>query len=427
MARTVSVDRDSGISAERGGREAQGTRLPSELRERIPAAGLREYWYPAIAARRVPRRRPVALKLLGQDVVLFRGQEGQVAAVQRVCPHRGADLAAGACHFPGTLSCSYHGWTFGTTGECLAALGEGPASRIPGMQAARVRVYPTRTLKGIVFIWMGDAAPAPIEEDVPEEFFDSDSTVYHSITTWRCNWRMAIENFLDAHVFYVHRNSVQFWLLPADMLVSMAHLGPKRNRPKVINGRALVYRLEETPVQALLGGHKLAQPYQDIYPTLGGGAWPRPRMRIYWHRLMALVRRRTLPPPLVRSDEWNGFHLPSTIRVDFRTQIFSRVTIPVDADASRILYFHTVRPRTRLGRAYEWARFHVWQNWQMNHNFSGQDRSIVVRQRYDAPEKLSGTDIFPLETRRLILNHARGLDRSAWANPPVTMEEDAAQ
>lgn len=151
---------------------------------------------------------------------------------------------------------------------------------------------------------------------------------------------------------------------------------------------------------------------------------PETGLKEYWHRLMSLVRRRTLPPPQVRNEEWNGFHLPSTIRVDYRTYVFSRVTVPIDADRSRIVYFHAVRSRTWLGRVSQWLRFHLWQNWQQNRNFSGQDRSIVVRQSYDRPEKLSGTDVFPLETRRLILEHARGLDRSAGADPPVTIEED---
>ncbi len=51
----------------------------------------------------------------------------------------------------------------------------------------------------------------------------------------------------------------------------------------------------------------------------------------------------------------------------------------------------------------------------MNYNFSGQDRRLVENQRYDTSEKLSGTDLFPLETRRLIVNHARDFQRARVA------------
>jgi hypothetical protein len=192
----------------------------------------------------------------------------------------------------------------------------------------------------------------------------------------------------------------------------MAHLGHRRNKPHVINERGLVYRLEDSPVKAQLGGRMVEQPYQDHYPGLDGVSWPKDPWRIPWHRLVGLFRRKTPPPPLVRNEEWNGFHLPSTIRVDYRSQLYTRITVPVDAEHSRIFYLHTVRPKSALGRIYEWVRFHAWHNWQMNYNFSGQDEKLVVAQRYDLPEKLSGTDVFPLETRRLILNHARGLDPS---------------
>ena len=108
---------------------------------------------------------PVHLKLLGEDLVFFRGADGQVAALANACPHRGGFLSDGDCHYKGTVACPYHGWVFDADGECIAVLSEGPESRIPGNVHARK--YPTRTLKDLVFVWMGKDEPVQIEEDVP--------------------------------------------------------------------------------------------------------------------------------------------------------------------------------------------------------------------------------------------------------------------
>ncbi|HEX6513278.1 MAG TPA: Rieske 2Fe-2S domain-containing protein, partial [Chloroflexota bacterium] len=66
---------------------------------------MREYWYPAIRDRKVGSRKPVLVKMLGQDVCLFRGKSGKVTAVDNACPHRGAMLHKGHCDFKGTLAC----------------------------------------------------------------------------------------------------------------------------------------------------------------------------------------------------------------------------------------------------------------------------------------------------------------------------------
>ncbi|WP_089717985.1 aromatic ring-hydroxylating oxygenase subunit alpha [Candidatus Entotheonella palauensis] len=390
------------------GASSKGQSAASDLREQLPATGLKEYWYPAIAARKVGKRKPVAMKIVDEELVLFRDQQGEVAALQNACPHRGMPLAMGDCHFAGTVSCPYHGWTYNGEGECVAVLGEGPDSAIAGMRDARARVYPTRTLKGIVFVWMGQGDPAPIEEDVPEEFFDTDSLILSSVTTWQCNWRPAIENIFDAHVFYVHRNSVRYWLLPRDIFLSMSRMGSKRMRPEVTNGRALTYRLEENPVRAQLG-FKEEKPlsYQDVYPTLGGARWPKHAWRETWHGLISKFRRQRNLPPLVRNKEWSSLHLPCTFRVDNRNYIYTRCTVPIDREQSRMFYFYTTRPRAAWKRVRDILVFYVWRNWLQNYNFSGQDRRLVENQHYDTPEKLSGTDLFPLETRRLIVNYGR--------------------
>ena len=101
---------------------------PGDLRQLIPPLGLREYWYPALEARKV-KNKPVGLKICGEDVVFFRDRQGEVASLWNVCPHRGGSLMHGDCHFEGTISCPYHGWTFDGEGNLLAVLPEGRSRR----------------------------------------------------------------------------------------------------------------------------------------------------------------------------------------------------------------------------------------------------------------------------------------------------------
>src|SRR5436309_2803888 len=130
-----------------------------DRRALIPPLGLREYWYPALPANKVGKK-PIYWVMLGDELVFFRDTQGQVAALSDVCPHRGASLAEGDCFYHGFVSCPYHGATFDGKGDCVAFITEGPDSRMVGN--LRVRRYPTRELRGWVFVWMGEGEPAPI-------------------------------------------------------------------------------------------------------------------------------------------------------------------------------------------------------------------------------------------------------------------------
>ncbi|HET8531539.1 MAG TPA: Rieske 2Fe-2S domain-containing protein, partial [Methylomirabilota bacterium] len=101
-------------------------KLSGDIRHLIPKLGLRDYWYPAVEARKVGRRKPVKVSLLGEELCLFRGTGGDVVAIQDVCPHRGARLSEGDCHYQGTVACPYHGWVYDESGKNVMVLSEGP-------------------------------------------------------------------------------------------------------------------------------------------------------------------------------------------------------------------------------------------------------------------------------------------------------------
>src|SRR5215475_13289815 len=80
---------------------------------------LRRYWQPVALTEELNSPRPVkAVRVLGQDFVVFRDESGNYGLLHRHCAHRGADLAYGRLE-DGGLRCSFHGWLFDTTGRCL--------------------------------------------------------------------------------------------------------------------------------------------------------------------------------------------------------------------------------------------------------------------------------------------------------------------
>jgi nitrite reductase/ring-hydroxylating ferredoxin subunit len=397
---------------------AKQTALSSDIRRLIPPLGLKEYWYPALEASKV-RNKPVGLKICGVDLVFFRGQEDEVSCLWNVCAHRGGSLMHGDCHYPGTISCPYHGWTYDGDGNLLAVLPEGPDSKMPGR--VRARKYPTRTLKGMVFVWMGDGEPAPIEEDVPPEFFDATTRVFIHTEYWPVHWNIALENGGDAHVPYVHRNSLA-------MLTSPVGFSSSTGAPQqIISGRA---------VAAVGGGGygdarggQVKQPYQRYFPALNG-YWPKHRWRLLWTWVSDIGKRRAAHrPPWDWPEEWiagsiggGEHHLPGMYRRDYGTHFYTRQSVPVTEVLSRQIYYRALRPTNWLARAWQSVSYKVYGRWAMYTNFSKQDFRAVAPQRYDTPEHLSPTDIHQVYWRRLVLR-ARGMQPANGEAVPTTEAE----
>src|ERR1017187_546198 len=94
--------------------------LMTRTGSRDPAGKLmRMYWQPAALVDELAGPRPVkAVKLLGEDLVLFRNEEGRYGLIERHCAHPGADLRFGRVG-NGGLAWPFHGWLFDVSGQCL--------------------------------------------------------------------------------------------------------------------------------------------------------------------------------------------------------------------------------------------------------------------------------------------------------------------
>ncbi|HEX7927082.1 MAG TPA: Rieske 2Fe-2S domain-containing protein, partial [bacterium] len=184
--------------------------MRQEINDRMTRVGpgtpagtlLRKYWQPVALVEELATERPVLpVRLMGQDLVLFRDERGRLGLLDRHCPHRGADLSYGRRE-AGGLRCVFHGWLFDVEGKCLETPAEPPGSKLCThiLQPS----YPVRERNGIVFAYLGkDDPPAFPEFDC---FVAPESHTFAFKGFLECNWLQALEVGMDpAHASYLHR------------------------------------------------------------------------------------------------------------------------------------------------------------------------------------------------------------------------------
>ena len=171
--------------------------------------GLRDYWYPVEWSAEVGHK-PVPVRVCGENLILQRDEHGTVFALNNRCPHRGVRLSEGKEEFPGTVTCAYHAWTFRLSdGELVAVITDGPDSPMCGRVS--VQTYPADEALGLVWVFIGDAEPHPLETQLPEELVDAPPmAVGGRIEDRAGDWRLYAENgFDEGHAKYLHRTS--YW------------------------------------------------------------------------------------------------------------------------------------------------------------------------------------------------------------------------
>jgi len=163
---------------------------------------LRRYWQPVALKEELEGERPIrAVKVLGQDFVLFRDENGELGMLDRDCPHRGADLSFGRLE-DGGLRCPFHGWLFDAKGDCLQTPAEPAGSKL--CTRIKQKAYPVVERAGIIFGYLGEGEPPAFPEF--DCFVAPDSHVFAFKGLFECNWLQALEVGIDpAHASYLHR------------------------------------------------------------------------------------------------------------------------------------------------------------------------------------------------------------------------------
>ncbi len=182
---------------------------------------LRRYWHPvgmAADACDTPRK----LRVLGEDLILFRDKTGRPGLVYPHCAHRGASLYYGKVE-EGGIRCCYHGWMFDVHGHCV----DQPCEPDGGRARDKVRQpwYPVQEQYGLVWAYMGPPEKKPVLpkyeclETLDEgEFLEADD---NSIggggpKIIPCNWLQHYENLVDPfHVVVLHATFSGTQFVPA--------------------------------------------------------------------------------------------------------------------------------------------------------------------------------------------------------------------
>ncbi len=164
---------------------------------------LRRFWQPVTRSRDVTHDRAKPVRIMDEDLTLYRGESGKPYLVAGRCAHRGTVLHPGWVDGE-TIRCVYHGWKYDGTGQCI----ERPAERDTRLPNVKIVGYPARDYGGLIFAYMGEGA-AP-EFDLPrKEIFErpeGQGIIAARAEKWPCNWLQGVENSLDAvHVSFVHK------------------------------------------------------------------------------------------------------------------------------------------------------------------------------------------------------------------------------
>jgi 5,5'-dehydrodivanillate O-demethylase oxygenase subunit len=166
---------------------------------------LRRYWMPFAPAAELDENPVKAVRLLGEDLVVYKDKNGQFGLVDRHCPHRRADMSYGWVEDCG-LRCHYHGWLYDETGKCI----QQPFEEISHPEAhfkdrITIKAYPVEAKAGLLWAYMGPE-PRPL---VPtwEPFTWRNGFVQVVLSEIPCNWFQCQENSIDpVHFEWLHTN-----------------------------------------------------------------------------------------------------------------------------------------------------------------------------------------------------------------------------
>lgn len=167
---------------------------------------LRRYWAPVGAAAELDDTPLKPLRLMGEDLVLYKDRGGRYGLVDRHCPHRRADMSYGWVEDCG-IRCHYHGWAFDASGACINQ----PFEEIAHPDAAfkdrvHIKAYPVEEKAGLLWAYLGPLDKKPLVPNY-EAFTRANAFVQIVLADVPCNWFQCHENTIDpVHFEWLHSN-----------------------------------------------------------------------------------------------------------------------------------------------------------------------------------------------------------------------------
>ncbi len=190
--------------------------LSPEMNDRLARVGpgtpcgdlMRRYWIPFMPTAKLDEDPVQRVRLLGEDLTLYRDKQGRLGLIGERCLHRAVDMRWGIPDDEG-LRCPYHGWLYDQTGACTDTPLEAADSTFK--QRMHMVGYPVQDLGGLVFAYMGPL-PAPL---LPrwDLFVWPNAVRQIGLTELQCNWLQCQENTGDpTHAIYLHGYLFQYQL-----------------------------------------------------------------------------------------------------------------------------------------------------------------------------------------------------------------------
>ncbi len=223
------------------------------------------YWLAfALSSHLVAGDAPLPVRLLGENYIAFRAEDGRVGFLDELCPHRRASLALGRIEGNG-VRCIYHGWKIDVSG-CVV---ETPTQVSRPMQfAANVRVghFPVHEAGGLAWVWLG-GADTPGFPDLPFAGEGREGPVYSWMTSSRvpCNWLQGVEGTIDsAHVGVLH----QTWHREAAKLAEHANLAIALDHPPRYETESTSYGMRAAALRRTPDGSTYVRITEHLLPLV---------------------------------------------------------------------------------------------------------------------------------------------------------------
>jgi phthalate 4,5-dioxygenase oxygenase subunit len=362
---------------------------------------LRRYWMPVIlSSELIADGAPVRLRIMGEDLIAFRGSDNQVGLVAESCAHRGASLYF-AKNADCKLRCLYHGWQYDRDGHCVDQPNEPPQSQFK--DKVKQKAYPCVDKNGAVWAYLG---PKDKQPPLPElEWLTVSAAQTHvAKRIQHCHWTQGMEGDIDSsHLGFLHGHAISLPVSPAPSAGARVGEGAPDFEVKLMPGGVL----QATRRNSLDGQDywRIGQWFFPCFTTIPPRGGDAPLQGHSWTPIdngTALVFTFTWHPTRVLSDDE-----------------LQRVTEGTNFHAH--LAPGTFEPRANKANGYAAPGFeNERQPWMRIKYFQDQDICMTesMGPLYDrTQENLGNSDMVVVRTRRRLIEAARDLARGT--EPPA--------
>jgi phenylpropionate dioxygenase-like ring-hydroxylating dioxygenase large terminal subunit len=163
-------------------------------------------WYVVLDSDEI-KDKPVGVTRMGEKLVFWRDNAGQLSCLRDRCVHRGVQLSKGRVVSSGCLQCPFHGFEYDTTGRVFKIPANGQMAPVP--ERFQVHSYPTYEAHGFIWIWWGESPPDALSPPLFFEDIDDAFSYGQTRDPWDAHYSRVIENQLDVvHLPFVHYNTI---------------------------------------------------------------------------------------------------------------------------------------------------------------------------------------------------------------------------